>query len=1342
MGVCAVSAEGLTTRDAPPFAIIGGGIRVTRGIRSGCGVRSNECQTPAVCARVTLSMSACVHARQGVSDDHKSGATGRVRHRARDGKGVCKSARQHYPFTPQRQLSHTLPAAYLHSPFPKHSRRFPIPPSPSSVISTPAFSLFAPSPHLSPFPLLPLSPPTASSPPPHSDLQDARLTGDLPAAVFDLTALRLLSVPPPAPSSSSHPLEPPSPRRPAVPTRSRHLHVARWVPDSHKGSQIVTKGPQEASRVLESHAHITPSIRLPHTARITQPAATALLHTHPTANRSPSHSPSHSPPLASPCHSSCAPRAPPGSNLALNPKLTGSLPDALGNLAHLTLLDVHGCNLTGSIPSTVGRLASLRFFLANQNGLSGSIPSTVSAMQRLYMWDIMDNRIEGVVPSFVGANELGHLHMSRNLLTSVPAHISRLPKLEHVLVDSNRLTHPIPAAFNNTNLTVIYWSNNVLPSLPSTWFLPRLKDFLVSNCSLPSQLLPSFPLSAGLANLDLSSNSFTGAIPPTLFWNNPNLINLNLANNMLTGHLPQQIANTSRLQSLFLADNNLTGAIPDMAGLPSLVALSLYDNDFTAVPPALLNHTNVTLQLYGNDLCKPFRAEIVQQCSPPRPLTQYTASAICPELACASDLFRPSQPLFRDASECVCVSPLRAELGLYLTDLVVFSADLVEGLEDKLFSQLTTRAHINITRYQVQVTGISSRASLASLASTFASDHTTHESTLIITALFFPPAGDDSWLPSDTPRAIRAALSTRDPLLRANLDEFGSYRVEAFYGPAPYKPPEQASSALGPGAIAAIAICCATLVIALVLVLLFRPWEKRGWSSADYSLLEGISLQHARRYSLQQLHDATHGFDDHRVLGQGGFGKVYHGELNGEAVAIKKATEKHRHDGADFKNEIELLTAVSHGNLVKLTGFCVEKDEQLLVFEFMEGGALDAWIKGKMSRMLTWRERMHIALNAASALHYLHREMRPAIVHHDIKPANILLTAALEAKVADFGISKSMPERGELVPDEIVGSKGYIDPYFVHSGVLTESSDVYSFGVVLLQLATGQPALIQHVPLSQVVLHLAFGPQGLSSVVDPRLHNALLAAAAAADGSNASAAAAAAGVVAGGAGEWEEGGVSAREMVAGLEETFSTFLRIALWCTTEHPTLRPDMEQVVSELRSIRDQLGAGMAGGGSSSRSPRGTPSGFTTPSSFHGSLPPLDASAFSSPSVTEEQSMSGTQEYTWSGYSAAQGPASHPSYPPATSAAGGGGGGEASPGTHRQQAAQQQQGAARGAGGLAPLWGPGLVAGVHPPPSSAAQGDAAMGRGYAGGVPGAAGGVTDEEQGHTETITGPRAR
>ncbi|GJP35013.1 hypothetical protein CLOM_g19479 [Closterium sp. NIES-68] len=983
-------------------------------------------------------------------------------------------------------------------------------------------------------------------------------------------------------------------------------------------------------------------------------------------------------------------------NLALNPKLTGSIPNTLGNLARLTLLDVHGCSLTGSIPSTVGRLTGLRFFLANQNQLSGSIPAQLGWLPQLYMLDVIDNRLHGTVPPFPGASELVHLHMSRNLLTAVPAYISQLPKLEHLLVDSNRLTHNIPLAFNNTNLTVIYWSHNVLPSLPSPWFLPKLKDFLASNCSLPSQPLPSFPLSANLSNLDLSSNKFSDAIPATLFHQNPHLINLNLANNSLSAGLPQAITTASKLQSLFLADNQLVGPLPDMSVLPAIIALSLYDNDFSLVPPALLLRPNVTLQLYGNDLCKPFRAEIQQQCSPPAPLTQYTAPAFCPSLACTGDLFRPSAPLFLASQSCVCVSPLRAELGLYLSDLVVFNGALVRQLEDRLFAELSgSKASINLTRAQVQVTAISSRSSLTSLASTFASDHTTHESTLVITALFFPPADDGSWQPSDTPRAIRGALSTRDQRVRTSLEEFGSYRVEGFYGPAPYTPPEKASSGVSTGAIVAIAVCSSAVAVALIVALLMRPWEKRGWSVADYEALEGINIQHARRYSLKQLEDATNGFDDQLVLGEGGYGKVYHGVLGGEPVAVKKATERRRHGGVDFKNEIEMLTAVAHGNLVKLTGFCVEKDEQLLVFEFMEGGALDAWIKGKMDRMLTWRERMRIALHAASALHYLHREMKPAIIHRDIKPANILLTAGLEAKVADFGISKSLPERGEVVQEEIMGSRGYIDPHFQHSEVLTERSDVYSFGVVLLQLATGQPALIHGVPLSQVALHLAFGAGGLTSVIDPRLRDVLVATTAGA----ATAGAGGGGVYLAGP---ADGSVSAGEMVEGLEDTFGTFLRVALWCTAEHPSLRPDMEQVVCALRSIRDQLTAGPSDAAAGSI--HASSSGFATPSSGHGGLPPFDASSLSSPSSTQQHSMSGAHAVAYS-----------------------------------QQAAQPHCPALE-ADTLGPLWGPAPAMGVHPP-SSSGQGAAEREGGYDGGLYRAADTATDG-QGQTQTMTGPRAR
>ncbi|CAI5497489.1 unnamed protein product [Closterium sp. Naga37s-1] len=794
-------------------------------------------------------------------------------------------------------------------------------------------------------------------------------------------------------------------------------------------------------------------------------------------------------------------------NLALNPNLTGSFPDALGNLLQLTTLDMHGCRLSGSIPSTIGRLTSLSYFLVNQNRLSGSLPAQIGTLPQLYMLDVMENQLEGPLPTFEGANELGHL--------------------------------------------------------------------------------------------DLSSNSFTGAIPGTLFEQHPNLVNLNLANNALDSSLPPEITTAAKLQSVFLSGNQLSGPLPDLSSLPSIVSLSLFDNSLSSLPPALLIETNITLQLFNNDLCKPFKPDYTQVCSPPTPLTQYTAPAFCDGLACENDLYSPSAPLYNESLSCVCVSPLRADLELFISDFVVYHEALVAQLEQRIFSELASKSQINISRPQLLISAISSPASLYSLASTFASDHADHESTLIITLLFFPPGGDNSWYPRDTPQAICNALTSRDLAVRVALGNFGLFRVAGFYGPAPYNSPsqQQPSSGLSTGAIVAISVCCAAVAIALIVALLMRPWEKRRWNRADYEALEGITLQHARRYSLRQLAEATNGFDDSLVLGTGGYGKVYHGILNGESVAIKKATEKHRHAGVDFKNEIEMLTAVSHGNLVKLTGFCVEKDEQLLVFEFMEGGALDAWIKGKTGRVLSWKERMRIALDAASALHYLHKEMRPSIVHRDIKPANILLTASLEAKVADFGISKSLPERGELVQEEIIGSKGYIDPHFAVSEVLTERSDVFSFGVVLLQLATGQPPVIQGVPLSQVVLHLAFGQDGLPAAIDPKLSDLLQAtaaatAAAAAAASNGasfhSASAAAVAVVSSAAG----GEVSAGEMVEGLEETFGTFLRVALWCTAEHPSLRPDMEQVVSALRSIRDHLRA-LPGGGTPVGPVRAVPSG-----------------------------------------------------------------------------------------------------------------------------------------------------
>ncbi|CAI5497490.1 unnamed protein product [Closterium sp. Naga37s-1] len=685
-----------------------------------------------------------------------------------------------------------------------------------------------------------------------------------------------------------------------------------------------------------------------------------------------------------------APFCPPFfSNLALNPNLTGSFPDALRNLLQLTTLDMHGCGLSGSIPATIGRLTSLSYFLVNQNRLSGSLPTQIGTLPRLYMLDVMENQLEGPLPKFQGANELSHLHMSNNLFTSVPAEISRLPKLLHLLMDSNRLTHDFPLAFNNTNLTVIYWSNNIIPGpFPSTWFFPRLKD------------------------LDLSSNSFTGSIPGSLFWQHPNLVNLNLANNDLSSSFPPAIADAASLQSVFLSGSQLSGPLPDLSSLPSIVSLSLFDNSLSSLPPALLAKTNnITLQLFNNDLCKPFKPDYTQVCSPPTPLTQYTSPAFCDGLACENDLYSPSAPLYNESHSCVCVSPLRVDLELFISDFVVYHEALVQQLEQRIFSELTSKSQINISRPQVLVSAIRSPASLDSLASTFASEHINHESTLIITVLFFPPGGDGSWHPRDTPQAIRNALTTRDLAMRVALGNFGLFRVVGFYGPAPYTPPAQqqtASSGLSTGAIVAISVSSAAVAIALIVLLLMRPWERRGdlWSSEDYKAIEGLQMLGVHRCKLKDIADATQGFK--MLLGEGGYGQVYRGVMEwGEVVAVKRAKGHVKLCGTEFRNEIQLLSAVRHRNLVALKGFCVEAGEQLLVYEFIERGTLEDMLRADSKHPLTWRQRVDIACGAASGFAYLHHQIKPPIIHRDVKTANILIAAGLEAKVAEFGISKA-----------------------------------------------------------------------------------------------------------------------------------------------------------------------------------------------------------------------------------------------------------------------------------------------------------------------------------------------
>lgn len=238
------------------------------------------------------------------------------------------------------------------------------------------------------------------------------------------------------------------------------------------------------------------------------------------------------------------------------------------------------------------------------------------------------------------------------------------------------------------------------------------------------------------------------------------------------------------------------------------------------------------------------------------------------------------------------------------------------------------------------------------------------------------------------------------------------------------------------------------------------------------------SSKHADKtetFSLSELAASTNNFSLKNKIGSGSFGIVYKGKLlDGREVAIKRGEtstkiKKFHEKESAFDSELSLLSRLNHKHLVGLLGFCQEKDERLLVYEFMSNGALHDHLHSKnnaeksSSILNSWKMRIKIALDAARGIEYLHNYAVPPIIHRDIKSSNILLDSNWTARVSDFGLSLLGPEpHQESVTAKAVGTVGYIDPEYYALNELTTKSDVYGLGVVVLELLTGKRAVFKN----------------------------------------------------------------------------------------------------------------------------------------------------------------------------------------------------------------------------------------------------------------------------------------
>ncbi|KAH7568688.1 hypothetical protein JRO89_XS06G0032700 [Xanthoceras sorbifolium] len=718
--------------------------------------------------------------------------------------------------------------------------------------------------------------------------------------------------------------------------------------------------------------------------------------------------------------------------------------------------------------------------------------------------------LQGSLPQeLVNLTFLEEIDLTRNYLSGkLPKEWASMRHLRRISLTANRLSGEIPTEWGYfTNLTYLemYSSGLKGPINPTIFALGNLTDLRITDMSGPKFDFPKL-INKNMKYLVLRNLNMSGSIP-TDVWDMGNLKTLDLTFNELEGEFN---SSDPKPMYIFLSDNKLTGTIPDSIFLSTKQNIDLSYNNFKL--PASCPISSSRINIYRSFNSEHNKSGLLP-CPSGSSCQKYYESI---HINCGGPNVTIGHTMYEgDGAENGGAIILNYDSGTkwgFMSAGDFMDNDNTDGYivhaegQPELYS--TARASpLLLTYYGYCLENGNYTVNLHFAEIKFKDEEPYYRAGRRIFDIYIQ--GILQWkdfnIKQQANRTGIAIIKSFNATVRDNTLVIRLYWAgkgttvipsRGIYGPL----------------ISAISVC-------------------RGFK-ANCDDLKGLDLQ-TGTFTFRQLKAATNNFNSANKLGEGGFGSVYKGQLSdGTVIAVKQLSSKSRQGNREFVNEIGMISGLQHPNLVKLFGCCVEGNQLLLVYEYMENNCLAHALFGSESNTLKldWATRQKICVGIARGLAFLHEESAIKIVHRDIKATNVLLDRQLNAKISDFGLAKLKEEENTHISTRVAGTVGYMAPEYALWGHLTEKADVYSFGVVALEIASGRNNASYRAQNGCVcLLDFAFNLQqkgNLMEIVDPNLE----------DNFN--------------------------------KEEAEKMIRVALLCSNADPAVRPTMSEVVSMLEA------------------------------------------------------------------------------------------------------------------------------------------------------------------------------